>query len=376
MNINAAVGAVISGGILFAGATGLSAGEMSVEKEAWGKSPDGEVVELYTLTNAHGLKARVMTLGATLVGMEVPDREGKFKNVTLRLDGLDDYLAGHPLFGSVVGRYANRIAGGGFSLDGERYQLETFNKRTGVHIHGGATGFQKQIWKAETESVENAVAVRLTLESPDGHEGYPGTLKVIVAYVLDNENRLTMNYLATTDKPTHVNLTNHAYWNLGGAGSGDVLDHVLTLNADRCLVADDEKIPTGELRKVKGSPMDFTEAHTVGGRIEEVPGGYDHCYAINGTDGKEVKFCARVEHPGSGRVMEVSTTQPGVQFYTANGLSDRYAAGGKPYGKCHGLCLETQAFPDSPNKPDFPTTVLRPGETYRHSTVHKFSVAE
>jgi aldose 1-epimerase len=330
-------------------------------------------IDLYTLTNADGLEVQVMTYGATMTSVKTPDRDGHFRNITLHLDALEDYLRGHPLFGSVVGRYANRIAGARFVLDGAEHPI-TANAGDN-HIHGGRRGFQKLVWKAVSFEREDGAGVELTHTSPDGHEGYPGNLETTVRYALTDDNRLTMEYTARTDKPTHVNLTNHAYWNLAGAGSGNVLGHELMLNADRYLTADEKKIPTGELRSVTGTPMDFTAPKRIGARIDQVEGqNYDHCYVLNKKPNERLSLAARVVERTSGRVMEVYTTQPGVQLYTAKGLSDRYRGGGASYGPYHGLCLETQHFPDSPNRPTFPSTVLRPGETYREITIHQFSV--
>ena len=356
-----------------AAAASPRAGKVTVEKAAFGRMPDGTRVDLYTLRNAAGMEVRVMTYGATLICVKVPDRQGKLENVTLYLDSFDDYLRGHPLFGSVVGRYANRIAGAKFTLDGVEYPVTPNAGKH--HIHGGRNGFQKIVWKARPLLDADRAGVELSHTSPDGHEGYPGKLDVTMIYKLSPDNRLTMEYVARTDKPTHVNLTNHAYWNLAGAGSGDVLGHVLMLNADRYLPADQKKIPLGELRSVKGTVMDFTRPKAIGSRIERVEGeNYDHCYVLCKQPGHPLSLCARVVEPRSGRVMEVFTTQPGVQLYTARGLGGRLSGGGKPYGPYHGLCLETQHYPNAPNQPEFPSTVLRPGQTYRHLTVHKFSV--
>lgn len=346
---------------------------MSIAKSSFGKLSDGTVIDLYILTNSKGLEVQVMTYGATMLSVKAPDRDRNFQSVTLHLDGFKNYIKGHPLFGSVVGRYANRIKGAKFILDGVEYAL-TPNAR-GNHIHGGKNDFQKLVWKAEFIRDKDSVGVRLTHTSPDGHEGYPGNLEATVIYKLTNKNELIMEYIATTDKPTHVNLTNHAYWNLAGAGSGDVLDHVIMLNADKYLPVDAQKIPTGEIRNVKGSVMDFTRPRTIGSRIDRVEGrNYDHCYVLNKEPGKRMSLCARVVEPKSGRVMEVRTTQPGFQFYTARGLKNRFKVGGLPYGPYHGFCLETQHYPDSPNKSGFPSTVLRPDKTYREVTIHKFSV--
>jgi aldose 1-epimerase len=345
---------------------------LNVEKSPWGKTAEGIAVERYTLSNAHGMRVEVVTYGATLTGVYVPDREGRIANVTLFLDTLEDYLKGHPLFGSVVGRYANRIAGAQFELDGAKYPV---TRNSGKHhIHGGKMGFQRVVWSGQPVQDAESAAVEFRHTSPDGEDGYPGTLAARVTYRLNNKNELHLEYEATTDKPTHVNLTNHAYWNLAGAGSGDVLGHVLTLNADRYLPSDQDRIPQGPPQPVRGTPMDFTQPQKIGARIAEVGVGYDHCYELNKESSERLSPTARVFDPGSGRVMEVLTTQPGVQLYTANGLNDRFRGAGRPYGDHHGLCLETQHYPDSPNRPDFPTTVLRPGETYREVTIHRFSV--
>lgn len=345
---------------------------MSVQKKPFGQMPDGTEVDLYTLTNANGLKATITTYGAMLTSVESPDRNGQLANVTLSLESLPGYLAGHPFFGSIAGRFANRIAKGRFALDGAEYKLATNNGAN--HLHGGRKGFDKAVWKAEPVTGADFVGVVFTLLSPDGDEGYPGTLKATVTYTLNNANELKMDYTATTDKATPVNLTNHAYWNLSGAAAGSILGHELTLNADRYLPVDDGLIPTGELAAVKGTPMDFTQPATVGSRIAQVKGGYDHCYVLKQSQPGELSLAARVVEPKSGRVMEVFTTQPGVQLYTGNFLDGTLKAHGVVYQKHHGLCLETQHFPDSPNRPEFPSTILRPGQTYHEVTVHRFSV--
>jgi len=345
---------------------------MKIEEQTIGRMPDGTEVGQVTLSNDNGLSATVMTYGATLTSVRVPDRDGKFANVTLHLDSLDDYLAGHPFLGSIAGRYANRIAGAGFVLDGVAYRLAANAEPN--HLHGGNKGFDKAVWKAASVRGEDEVGAELTHVSPDGDEGYPGELTVKVTYKLTNENELRMEYTARTDKPTHVNLTNHAYWNLAGAGSGDVLGHVLTLNADRYLPIGEGLIPLGELRPVCGTPMDFTEPEAIGARIDQLPNGYDHCYVLNKEDGSRLSLAARLDEPNSGRMMEVLTTQPGVQLYTANFLTSDVGAAGVSYGKHHGLCLETQHFPNSPNRPEYPSTVLRPGQTFEELTVHRFGV--
>lgn len=358
-----------------AGAESVSDPGPRVEKSAaaFGRLPDGTTVDLYTLTNGQRLEVQLMTYGAALTSVRTPDRNGQLANINLYLDTFDDYYRGHPLFGSVVGRFAGRIADARFSLDGVESPLE---RNAGqYHIHGGNAGFHKQVWQAVPFRADDAVGVELSHVSADGHAGFPGRLQVKVRYAVTVRNELRMEYTATTDKPTVVNLTNHAYWNLAGAGSGDVLQHELRLNADRYLPPNAQNIPTGELRPVTGTVMDFREPHTIGSRIAQVEGqNYDHCYVLNKPAGEELPLAADVFEPTSGRVMTVYTTQPGVQFFTAKFLSDKLRAGGRPYGPYYGFCLETQHFPNSPNQPQFPSTVLRPGETFHEVTVHKFAV--
>jgi aldose 1-epimerase len=345
---------------------------MNVEKETIGKTKEGAEVEQYTLANDKGMRVTLITYGAILTSVEVPDRDGRIENVTLYVDTLDDYLAGHPLFGAVVGRYANRIAGAKFTLDGREVRVTP--NAGGNHIHGGRLGFDKLVWLAQPVRGDGFVGAQLRHTSPDGHEGYPGELAVAVTYTLDNDNRLTMDYKAQTDKPTHLNLTNHAYWNLAGADAGNILDHLLVLNADAYLPSDEQLIPLGEVKPVRNTPMDFTQPHTIGERIDQVGKGYDHCYVLNKTEGQPLALAAKVVEPLSGRVMEVYTSQPGVQLYTANHLGPKYSRRGKPYENHNGFCLETQHYPNSPNEPAFPSTVLRPGETFHEVTIHKFSV--
>ncbi len=355
----AAVLAMLGPGQALGAAAAKPVPALRVEREVWGQMPDGTEVELFTLRNPQGVEVRIMTLGATLVTVKLPDRNGKFDVITLHKDTLAGYLAGHPCLGSVVGRYANRIANARFTLDSVEYRL---SQNAGKHhIHGGgrSDGFHWQVWKARPIEEDAAVGVELSLVSPDGQAGFPGRLEVTMAYKLTADDELIMEYRAVTDKPTHINLTNHAYWNLAGADSGqNVLGHQLTLRADKYLVPDAVKMPTGEIHGVAGTPMDFSRPATIGSRVEQTEFGcYDHCYAIAKPAGKRMSLCARVEEPGSGRVMDVFTTQPGVQLYTGNP---------------HGLCLETQHYPNAPNEPTFPSTVLRPGETFHEVTVHRF----
>lgn len=346
-------------------------GTATISQTSVGATPDGKRVDQYTLTNPQGLEVTVLTYGAMITTVKVPDRQGRLESVTLFLDPPSQYLTRRTVLGTIVGRYANRIAGARFNLDGVLYRLSANAGKN--HIHGGRQGFHTIVWDAAPVEDEEGVGVVLTHTSPDGDEGYPGTLSVRVLYKLTHENSLRMEYTATTDKPTHVNLTNHAYWNLAGAGSGDVLDHILMLNADHYLPVDAEKIPAGEIHSVRGTPMDFTRPHTIGSRIDQVEGrNYDHCYVLNKEHPGQLSLAARLTDPKSGRVMEVYTTQPGVQLYTARGLKIHTEK--VSYGPYHAVCLETQHFPDSPNKPHFPSTVVRPGQTYHQITVHRFSV--
>jgi aldose 1-epimerase len=344
--------------------------DMALTKESVGKTSDGTAVDRYTLSNRHGLRVAMLTYGATITAVEVPDRNGKIENVVLSLDSLQAHLKANPYFGSTVGRYANRIAKGRFSLLGKEYKLATNNGAN--HLHGGNRGFDKVVWNAEPVETPDSVGLVFTHESPDGDEGYPGKLNVKAVYTLTDGNELKIEYTATTDAPTVVNLTNHAYWNLTAARS-DVLGHELTLNADRYLPVDAGLIPLGELKSVKNTPMDFTHLQTIGSRIAQVEGGYDHCYVLNRKLGEsEPTLAARVVEPKSGRIMEVYATQPGVQLYTGNFLDGSLRRGNTSFQKHFALCLETQHFPDSPNRPSFPSTLLRPGETYEHITIHRF----
>ena len=345
----------------------------NINKESIGRTPEGVQLDRYTLVNAAGLRLKIITYGATITSVETPDRNGRIENITLSLDSMQDYLNGHPFLGSTVGRYANRIAKGRFSIGGRQYVLAA--NLGPNHLHGGVTGFDKVVWRAEPVETDDSLGVVFHYESADGEEGYPGKLTVRVIYSLTNNNELRMEYLATTDKPTVVNLTNHAYWNLTGNGSRDVLAHELMLNADRYLAIDADLIPLGQREAVKETPLDFTQPKTIGACINQVEGGYDHCYVLNKRDDeKEPTLAARVTEPTSGRVMEVHTTEPAVQLYTANHLDGTPAAGGNAYQKHAGFCLEAQHYPDSPNHPDFPSTLLEPGENYEQLTIHKFSV--
>ncbi len=352
--------------------SGNAGNKASIQQTSFGTMSDGREVTLYTLTNAHGLRAKVIEYGAILVSLEVPDRNGDLADVVLGFDDLDSYIRRNPLFGAVVGRYANRIAGARFTLDGTEYHITANAGKN--HIHGGGNKrFDKVLWRSFPRQDGNEVGVRLTHVSPDGEEGFPGNLLCSVTYSLTDENELRIVYTATTDRPTVINLTNHSYFNLAGAGSGDVLHHELMINAPWYTPAGEGLIPTGEIRSVEGTPLDFTTPHTIGERIAELTEtrGYDHNYVLKGSYGSAV-LAARVCEPESGRIMEVYTTQPGVQLYTANGMNNVQGKAGKVYGSHHSFCLETQHFPDSPNKTHFPSTVVRPGDDYETTTVFKF----
>ncbi len=362
---------LLMGGFALAAGTGISAGGtgMDIKTQAFGRTPDGTAVEIYTLTNDKGLRVCIMTYGATVVSLEVADRAGKAGDIVLGYEGLEGYIKNSPYFGSVVGRYGNRIAKGRFELDGVTYKLAANNGEN--HLHGGIKGFDKVVWKAEPVQEEGAVAVKLSYLSRDGEEGYPGNLAVVVVYSLSNDNELKISYAATTDKATPVNLTHHSYFNL--AGEGDILGHELMINSDAYTPVDSGLIPTGELRPVKRTPFDFTSPHTIGERIARVEGGYDHNF-VRRNGGKALGLAALVVDPKSGRTMEIGTTEPGLQFYSGNFLDGTITGkAGRVYSKHSGFCLETQHFPDSPNKPGFPSTILRPGRVHKSLTVHKFS---
>jgi aldose 1-epimerase len=331
------------------------------------------------------MEVSAMSYGAIIVSLRARDRDGRPDEVVLGFDALDGYLAGHPYFGAIVGRYGNRIAKGRFTLDGKTYQLATNNGPN--HLHGGVKGFDKVVWEAEPFDRDGQSGVVFTHTSPDGDEGYPGTLNVRVTYTLTPANELIVDYDATTDKATPINLTQHSYFNLAGAGTGDILDHQLTLDADRFTPVDATLIPTGELAPVEGTPFDFRRPTAIGARIgaDHVQlkngTGYDHNWVLNrpagGSTGSALHHAARLEEPKSGRTLDVSTTEPGVQFYTGNFLDGKLTGrSDHSYKQRYGLCLETQHFPDSPNHPDFPSTILRPGERYRSTTVFAFGVAK
>ena len=345
-----------------------------ISKTSYGTLPDGREVHAFTLKNQAGLTARVMTRGATLIEPHAPDRAGRLTDITLGYDTLEGWLRpGNPYMGCIVGRYANRIAGGKFSLEGTDYSLAVNNGPNS--LHGGLKGFDKAVWQAEEVATDDGVAVCFAHTSPDGDEGYPGELHVRVTYTLTESNELRLDYEARTKATTVLNLTNHSYWNLRGEGT--IHEHRLQLNASAVTAVDPTSIPTGELVPVAGTPWSFLEPAPIGSRMAEVgsdPVGYDHNYAIDGGGGGTPVLTARVEEPASGRVLELLTTEPGVQLYTGNYLDgSEPGKGGCRYPQHGGFCLETQHFPDSPNQPGFPSTVLRPGAVYRQSTIHRFS---
>ena len=334
--------------------------------------PDGTEIKLVTLKNKNGVTAKIMTYGAIITELQVPDRSGKFTNVVLGCDNLNQYLKGFPASAAVIGRFANRIAKGRFTLDGVEYKLATNNGKN--HLHGGPTGFGQRVWSLNTLPEESdSAAVSFSYTSKDGEEGYPGTLHVKVTYTLTDANELRLVYEARTDKSTPINLTNHAYFNL--AGHGDILDHVLWLAADRYTPADSELIPTGEIAEVRGTPLDFTQPTPIGARVEKLKPqltGYDHNFVLN-AGGKSLALAARAKDPKSGRVVEMKTTEPGMQLYIGNHLNGKHVGiGGIAYPQHGGFCLETQHFPDSPNRPNFPSSTLRPNETFQSTTVFAF----
>lgn len=331
---------------------------------------DSQTVERFTIENGNGLQARLISYGATLTALELPGPNGAPVNVTLGYDDLDEYVQRAGFFGCAVGRFANRIAGGRFELDGSSYMLPRNENGVGT-LHGGDRGLDKYVWNG---TPADDSSVRFECQSPDRDQGFPGTLNVAFTYSLTADNKLVMAYEARTDRPTPVNLTNHAYWNLAGAGTDSILDHEITLHAEKYLPVDDKAIPTGEQAAVAGTPMDFATPHRIGERIAEVPGGYDHCYVLNDRVAAEPALAAAVHEPQSGRRMNVWTDQPGIQFYTGNFLDSEPGADGKTYDKNGAFCLEAQQFPDCVNQPTFPQATLRPGDTYRHTTIHEFVV--
>ncbi len=344
---------------------------LNVNKDLFGEV-DGEKVWLFTLRNSQGMAVKVTNYGGIITSCLVPDKEGNLADVVLGFNELRGYLGDHPYFGAVVGRYANRIGGSKFTLNDVEYHVTQNEGKN--HLHGGNRHFGNVVWTAEEIKDDSAVGVKLTYFSKDGEEGYPGNLEATVAYRLNNDNELSVEYEAVTDKPTVVNLTNHSYFNLRGEGSGDVLEHEVEINSKLYTPVDDGLIPTGELASVSNTPLDFKSPAKIGARFDQLEQGYDHNYVLN-NGGDELSFAARVFEPQSNRMVEVFTTAPGMQFFTAGNLDGSIIGkAGQPYEKYAAFCLETQHFPDSPNRPEFPSATLNPGETYRHKTVFKFSV--
>ena len=379
--IAAAVAVIATTGLATSAATAApsSHGVASISSEPWGSTDEG-AVQRWTLTNARGMVVRILTYGGTLQEIDVPDRHGHNTNVTLGFPSLDGYVADtNPYFGCITGRYANRIAKGQFTLDGVTYHLPINNPPNS--LHGGTVGFNRHIWAATPFRHGGNVGLVMTYTSPDGDQGYPGTLKTTVTYTLTRNNGIRMDYRATTDAPTIVNLTNHAYWNLAGEGTGTIYGHRLFLNADSFTPVDSTLIPTGAIDPVAGTPMDFTHSTAIGKRIRDgsfeqlVFGrGYDHNWVLNRKSATGLELAARVVEPTSGRVLSILTDQPGIQFYSGNFLdATLVGTSGQMYRQGDGFALETQHFPDSPNHANFPSTVLRPGQVYRTTTIYQFS---
>jgi len=367
-------GACIAG-LVGCASTGKSAGYIG--RQSFGKTPDGKAVDLFTLRNTKGSEAQIMTYGGIVTSLKVADKNGRVGDVVLGFDNLEAYLKSSPYFGALIGRYGNRIANGKFTLDGHDYTLPVNNPPN--CLHGGVKGFDKVVWEVVRQrATDKEASLELTYLSKDGEEGFPGNLKVTATYTLSEDNALRLDFSATTDKPTVLNLTHHSYFNL--AGHGDVLNHEVTINADKFTPVNVNLIPTGELRPVKDTPFDFTAPHRIGERINasdeqlKFGNGYDHNWVLNKKPG-ELSFVARVDEPTSGRVMEVFSTEPGTQFYTGNFLDGTLTGkGGWTYQFRDALCFEPQHFPDSPNHPEFPSTVLRPGQTFKNTISYKFSV--
>lgn len=359
-------------------ATDKETHSMKLEKQPFGTTEDGTAIDRYTLSNANGMKVQITNYGGIVTSILVPDKNGKLADVVLGYDNLEGYLKNNPYFGCIVGRYGNRIARGKFKIDGKEYSLATNSGPN--HLHGGLKGFDKVVWTAKEIRSQQTVGLELSYWSKDGEEGYPGNLAVTVAYTLSNDNALRIDYQATTDQPTICNLTNHSYFNLKDAGATPILDHELLLDADYITPVDSTLIPTGKLQPVAGTPFDFRTPTTIGARIDaedeqlRFGRGYDHNFVLNGQPGT-LRRVGKLSEPTSGRLLEIWTTEPGIQFYSGNFLDGSITGkNGTVYQFRHGLCLETQHYPDSPNQPNFPTTILKPGEKYQTTTIYKFSI--
>jgi len=346
-------------------------------KESFGSTPEGKKADLFTLTNPNGLVAKITNYGCIVTELHVPDRDGKFADIVLGFDNLDDYIKDTPYFGAVVGRYGNRIAKSKFTLNGKEYSLAVNDGQN--HLHGGLKGFDKVIWDAQAMNTKDGPALKLTYLSVDDEEAYPGNLSCTVIYTLTNKNELKISYEAETDKPTPINLTHHSYFNLAGHDAGDILAHEIMIDADRTTPVDEGLIPTGQIAPVKGTPMDFKKPTPIGARIDQQDQqlrfgrGYDHNWVLNNKNGDFALACS-VYEPTTGRVMELYTTEPGLQFYSGNFLNgSNIGKGGAVYNLRNGFCLETQHFPDSPNRPEFPSVILQPGQKYKHVTAYRFS---
>lgn len=381
----------IAAGVLWFSSAGCSSGEKSASKtqedspkpmassesKPFGKFSDGAPATLYVLKNGKGMEATLTNYGATLVSLRVPDRAGKYTDVITGFDSVEGFLGNHPYFGAIIGRYGNRIGNARFTLDGTGYKLAKNNGEN--TLHGGVRGFDKVRWQTSQTAPPASNSVSFEYVSKDGEEGFPGTLTAVVNYSLTDDNEVVISYSARTDKNTVVNLTNHAYFNLKGQGEGDILEHEVLIHADNFTPVDKGLIPTGKIQSVKNTPFDFTKATAIGARIKDPSeqlkfgGGYDHNFVLNGQAG-QMRIAAEVYEPSTGRVMQVHTTEPGLQFYTGNFLDGSITGkGGKVYGHRSAFCMETQHFPDSPNQPAFPSTVLKPGEVYSTKTAYRFS---
>jgi aldose 1-epimerase len=377
-----AIGAVLLDGCTVASQSGSPAARLGVESVPFGTLASGQTAQLFTLRNAHGIELQFTNYGGIITALKTPDRAGHFSDIVLGYDNLTAYVANSPYFGAIVGRYANRIARGHFTLDGAAYTLAVNNGPNS--LHGGLRGFDKVVWNARPFQNQEGQGVTLDYTSPSGEEGYPGTLHAVVTYTLTADDRLIVDYQATTDKATPINLSQHSYWNLAGNASRDILGHVLTINADATTPVDSTLITTGEIAPVEGTPFDFRTPTAIGARVDErqdaqirYGNGYDHNWVLNrgGAASDALVLAARVVEPASGRTMEISTTEPGLQFYSGNFLDGSITGkGGAVYRFRYGMALETQHYPDSPNHPNFPSTVLRPGQQYRSRTVFRFGV--